>query len=160
MKQQETKNRDMGTYREKRINRYTTGESGRYEGVLIGFPSRRMERYFNGSPSKFFRLLKNGLYSIGGVTNREFFSGLSGIYFSYMDSEKFEMLILYDREKGDIDRDGMEMRIKKLAGIDAELTFGDGEQFVSRIAEMTSVSTRTQTFGSEYFERGGQTAPE
>ena len=42
--------------------------------------------------SKFFRSVKNGLYSTGGQTNRQFFKEISGVYFSLENQNNIEIL--------------------------------------------------------------------
>jgi hypothetical protein len=140
----------MTPYKEQRINGLLEGNRP-LGGIRIRVPQRRINNYFSGSPSKLFRMLKNGLYSIGGVTNREFFSGWSGVYFSRSDSNDFEMVILYDKEQGIPDTEEAIQRIKKLTGIDTEIELGDLEGFRERIDEITRIRTQVQLFGSAYF---------
>jgi hypothetical protein len=52
--------------------------------------TKLFNKRFDGSVSKFFRTLKNGLNSFHGIANREYFKSLSGCYFPTL---KIEFLI-------------------------------------------------------------------
>jgi hypothetical protein len=95
-------------------------------------------------------MLKNGLHSLGGVSNRLFYKGLSGIYFSKSKLDTLEMVIIYE---GTYPHQETKHRIKKLLGIDVELEFGKAEIFKSKIEEILQVKTQSQFFGDAFFEK-------
>ena len=74
----------------------TLKENKNYQVIQIITTNQNFEDRFEGSISLFFRSLKNGLYSFNGVSNREYFKGISGVYFSLEEVEKFEIIIVYD----------------------------------------------------------------
>jgi hypothetical protein len=133
-----------------RIDKYLN-ESNNLDAIRIKIPENRFQNYFSGSASLLFRSLKNGLHTFNKKTNREFFSGLSGVYFTYDDSEFFQMIILYENQNGSLDQEELIQRIKKLIGIDAEIELGDFLGFKNRILEMTRIKSLTQLFGEAYF---------
>jgi hypothetical protein len=60
------------------------------QAIQIKTTSLNFNLRFGSSISLFFRSLKNGLYSIQGTSNRAYFKGLSGIYFSECSGDDFE----------------------------------------------------------------------
>ena len=74
-------------------------ENQNLEAIQIKTTTADFNKRFDGSISKFFKSVKNGLNSFNGVSNREYFKGISGAYFSLADSEEFEIIIIYDRTK-------------------------------------------------------------
>ena len=120
------------------------------DAIYLKIPNSRIQKLFGGNPAHFFRMLKNGLHSFGGVSNRLFYKGLSGIYFSKSKLDTLEMVIIYE---GTYPHQETKHRIKKLLGIDVELEFGKAETFKSKIEEILQVKTHTQFFGNAFFEK-------
>ena len=117
--------------------------------------NKLFEERFDGSMSYFFRCLKNGLYTLasgGGLTNREYFKNISGMYFSLEKSEELEILILIDKSSKHLNELQVKARIKKLLGINTQIKIGELEEFEERIKEMFGIKRRTQVFGDYYFE--------
>lgn len=100
--------------------------------------------------SKFFRTMKNSLHSVGRQTNRTFFKGLSGMYFSETDGIDFEIIILYDGTLNELNRIQVITRLRKLLGFDIQIDFGSFEQFDVRIRQMVGVERKVQKFGNWY----------
>ena len=111
------------------------------------------ETKFEGSPSLFFKKLKNGLNSINGSTNRDYFRNLSGCYFSLEDVNTHQIIILYDSAISKLSELQVNVRVKKLLGLDVEITLGTYSEFEHRISEMLGIVSRTQTFGDFYFNK-------
>jgi hypothetical protein len=120
------------------------------EAIYIKIPTSRIKKLFSGNPARFFRTLKNGLHSIGGLSNRKFFEGFSGIYFYITTTESMEMVILY---QSSYSVDNIKHRIKKLLGIDAEISFGTVEDFKHKIEEIIQIKTQCQFFGNAFFKK-------
>lgn len=123
------------------------------KAIRIITTSTNFEKRFEGSIAFFFRNLKNGLNSLNGVSNREYFKNLSGCYFSLDESEKFEIIILYDSSITQLNQNQTIIRIKKLLGIDIIIEFGDYPDYEDRIKEMIGIVRKTQTFGDFYFKK-------
>jgi hypothetical protein len=100
--------------------------------------------------SKFFRTMKNSLHSVGRQTNRVFFKGLSGIYFSETDGTDFEIIIIYDDTVNELNRIQVITRLRKLLGFDIQIDFGSFDQFESRISQMVGIQRKVQKFGNWY----------
>jgi hypothetical protein len=132
-----------------RIENYLINHS-QADAIYLKIPNSRIQKHFGGSPAHFFRMLKNGLHSLGGVSNRLFYKGLSGIYFSKSKLDTLEMVIIYE---GTYPQQETKHRIKKLLGIDVELEFGKAETFKSKIEEILQVKTQSQFFGNAFFEK-------
>ena len=105
---------------------------------------------FNSSVSSFFRSLKNGLYSFQGTSNRAYFKGLSGVYFSESNGEQIEIIILYDSTITVLNKIQVITRSRKLLGYNSLIDFGSFGQFASRISEMVGIERKVQKFGSWY----------
>jgi hypothetical protein len=114
--------------------------------------NQNFEKRFNGSISHFFRSLKNGLYSYQGVSNREYFKGISGVYFSLEDRELFEIIIVNDTSYKTLNKIQVITRLKKLLGFDIQVNLGIFDEYEPRIREMIGVKQRTQTFGDYYIK--------
>jgi hypothetical protein len=100
--------------------------------------------------SKFFRTMKNSLHAVGRQTNRVFFKGLSGIYFSETDGTDFEIIIIYDDTVNELNRIQVITRLRKLLGFDIQIDFGSFDQFESRISQMVGIQRKVQKFGNWY----------
>jgi hypothetical protein len=100
--------------------------------------------------SKFFRTMKNSLHSVGRQTNRIFFKGLSGVYFSETDGTDFEIIIIYDDNVKELNRIQVITRLRKLLGFDIQIDFGSFDQFDVRIRQMVGVERKVQKFGNWY----------
>ena len=114
--------------------------------------NQNFEKRFNGSISHFFRSLKNGLYSYQGVSNREYFKGISGVYFSLEDRELFEIIIVNDTSHKTLNKIQVITRLKKLLGFDIQVNLGVFDEYEPRIREMIGIKQRTQTFGDYYIK--------
>jgi hypothetical protein len=100
--------------------------------------------------SKFFRTMKNSLHAVGRQTNRTFFKGLSGMYFSETDGIDFEIIIIYDDTVNELNRIQVITRLRKLLGFDIQIDFGSFDQFQVRIREMVGIERKVQKFGNWY----------
>ena len=120
------------------------------DAIYLKIPNSRIQKLFGGNPAYFFRMLKNGLHSLGGVSNRAFFKGFTGVYFYMSNLDTMEMIILYE---GTYPYQETKHRIKKLLGIDVELEFGKAETFKSKIEEIVKLKTQSQFFGDAFFEK-------
>ena len=132
-----------------RIENYLINNS-QSDAIYLKIPNSRIQKLFRGNPAHFFRMLKNGLHSLGGVSNRTFFKGFTGIYFYISNLDTMEMIILYE---GTYPYQETKHRIKKLLGIDVELEFGKAETFKSKIEEIVQLKTQSQFFGDAFFEK-------
>ncbi len=123
------------------------------KAIRVITTSENFEKRFDGSISFFFRTLKNGLHSLNGVSNRDYFKNLSGCYFSLEETETFEIIILYDANLNPINKLQAAIRIKKLLGLNIDIEFGDFLDYENRIREMIGIVRKTQTFGDFYFNQ-------
>jgi len=123
------------------------------KAIRILTTSENFERRFDGSISFFFKKLKNSLSSIGGLSNREYFKGLSGCYFTLEESDNFEIIILYDSAVTNLNRIQVFARIKKLLGLNTKIELGDYFDYSDRIKQMVGIVRKTQTFGDFYFNK-------
>ncbi len=121
--------------------------------IQIITTSDNFHRRFQGSFSLFFRKLKNGLNSFQSVSNRIYFKNLSGCYFSLDNTKDVEIIILYDSSVSHLNQLQIKTRIKKLLGIEAEISLGFYNDYSNRIIEMAGIVRESQTFGSWYFNR-------
>jgi hypothetical protein len=128
----------------------TLKENKNLQVIQIITTNQNFENRFQGSISLFFRSLKNGLYTFQGVSNREYFRGLSGVYYSLENLDRFEIIIVYDGTNKSLNPIQVVTRLRKLLGFDIEVNFGLFEDFEPRINEMISVRRKTQTFGDYY----------
>ena len=126
-------------------------ENKNLQVIQIITPNQNFENRFGGNVSLFFRAIKNGLYSFQGISNREYFKDIGGVYFSFEDANRFEMIITYDATKKTLNQIQVVTRLRKLLGFDIEVNFGLLEDFEPRIIEMISTKQKTQTFGDYYF---------
>ena len=88
-----------------------------------------------------------------GISNRAYFKGLSGIYFSECNGDDFEIIIIYDTTLNNLNRIQVISRLRKLLGFDIQTEFGSFEQFEVRIRQMVGIVRKTQTFGDWYNNR-------
>lgn len=123
------------------------------KAIRVLTTSKNFNKRFEGSISLFFRTLKNGLNSLNGVPNREFFKHLSGCYFSLEETENFEIIILYDSSITQLNHNQVIIRIKRLLGIDITIEFGDFADYEDEIKKMVGIVRKTQTFGDFYFNQ-------
>ncbi len=119
--------------------------------IRIMSATKLFNKRFDGSVSKFFRTLKNGLNSFHGIANREYFKSLSGCYFSLIDSAQLEIIIIYDPNKTKLNDIQVSYRIKKLLGLSSSVEFGEYSDFENRILDMVRDRRKSQTFGNFYF---------
>ncbi len=128
----------------------TLKEKKNLQVIQIITTNQNFENRFQGSISLFFRSLKNGLYTFQGVSNREYFRGISGVYYSLENLDRFEIIIVYDATNKSLNQIQVVTRLRKLLGFDIEVNFGLFEDFEARITEVISVRRKTQTFGDYY----------
>jgi|688.fasta_scaffold933882_1 hypothetical protein len=121
--------------------------------IQIITTSDNFQKRFQGNLSLFFRQLKNGLNSIQSLSNRIFFKNLSGCYFSLDDAKNIEIIILYDSSISKLNQLQTKTRIKKLLGIETDISIGIYNDYSSRIVQMANIVRESQTFGSWYFNR-------
>ena len=128
-------------------------ENKNLQVIQIITTNQNFENRFQGSISLFFRALKNGLYTFQGVSNREYFRGISGVYYSLENLDRFEIIIVYDATNKSLNHTQVVTRLRKLLGFDIEVNLGLFEDFEPRINEMISVRRKTQTFGDYYYNK-------
>ena len=145
----------MSLLKEQRILN-TLKENKNYQVIQIITTNQNFEDRFEGSISLFFRSLKNGLYSFNGVSNREYFKGISGVYFSLEEVEKFEIIIVYDTTVKTLNQIQVITRLRKLLGFNIDVKFGLLEDYETRIREMLGIKRKTQSFGDHYFNNKKQ----
>jgi hypothetical protein len=121
------------------------------KAISIKTTRENFEKKVERNPSIFFKKLKNNLTSINGISNRHYFRNLSGCYFSLEETNNFEMIILYDSAISNLKELQINVRIKKILGVDIEIKHGIYADFEHRITEMLGIVSRTQTFGDFYF---------
>ena len=131
----------------------TLKENKNLQVIQIITTNQNFENRFQGSISLFFRSLKNGLYTFQGVSNREYFRGISGVYYSLEDLDRFEIIIVYDGTNKSLNQIQVVTRLRKLLGFDIKVNFGLFDDFEPRINEMISVRRKTQTFGDYYYNK-------
>ena len=131
----------------------TLKENKNLQVIQIITTNQNFENRFQGSISLFFRSLKNGLYTFQGVSNREYFRGSSGVYYSLENLDRFEIIIVYDGTNKSLNQIQVVTRLRKLLGFDIQVNFGLFEDFEPRINEMISVRRKTQTFGDYYYNK-------
>jgi hypothetical protein len=131
----------------------TLKENKNLQVIQIITTNQNFENRFHGSISLFFRSLKNGLYTFQGVSNREYFRGISGVYYSLENLDRFEIIIVYDGTNKSLNQIQVVTRLRKLLGFDIQVNFGLFEDFEPRINEMISVRRKTQTFGDYYYNK-------
>ena len=131
----------------------TLKENKNLQVIQIITTNQNFENRFQGSISLFFRSLKNGLYTFQGVSNREYFRGISGVYYSLENLDRFEIIIVYDGTNKSLNQIQVVTRLRKLLGFDIQVNFGLFEDFETRINEMISVRRKTQTFGDYYYNK-------
>jgi hypothetical protein len=120
------------------------------DAIHIKTTTENFNKRFDGSMSQFFKSLKNGLNSFNGVSNRNYFRGLSGAYFSLSDSEEFEIIIIYDTTVKKLNPLQVSTRLKKLLGLNIEVSYGTYDDFAPRIFYMFGIIRKTQAFGEYY----------
>ena len=123
------------------------------EAIQIKTTTENFNKRFDGSISYFFKSLKNGLNSFNGLTNREYFKGISGAYFSLSDSEEFEIIIIYDTTVKKLNPLQVSTRLKKLLGLNIEVSYGTYDDFAPRIFYMFGIIRKTQAFGEYYSKK-------
>jgi hypothetical protein len=123
------------------------------EAIQITTTTENFNKRFDGSISQFFKTLKNGLNSFNGVSNREYFKGISGAYFSLADSEEFEIIIIYDSSIKKLNPIQVSTRLKKLLGMNIEVNYGTYDDYSSRIFQMLGIIRKSQTFGEYYTKK-------
>lgn len=128
-------------------------QSNNLEVIHIITDQKNFETKFEGSISLFFRSLKNGLYSINGITNRQFFKGISGVYFSMENEEKMEIIIIYDKSLKTLNQVQVINRIRKLLGYNIEINFGEFSEYELKIRDMIGIRRKTQLFGDYYYNK-------
>ena len=120
------------------------------DAIHIKTTTENFNKRFDGSMSQFFKTLKNGLNSFNGVSNRVYFKGISGAYFSLADSEEFEIIIIYDTTVKKLNPLQVSTRLKKLLGLNIEVSYVTYDDYATRIFYMMGITRRTQTFGEYY----------
>ena len=73
------------------------------QAIQIKTSSTNFNNRFKGV-SSMFRVMKNSLHSMQGISNRTYFKGLSGIYFSECNGDDFEIIIIYDTSLNNLNR--------------------------------------------------------
>jgi hypothetical protein len=127
------------------------------DAIHIKTSTENFNKRFDGSMSQFFKTLKNGLNSLNGVSNRVYFKGISGAYFSLADSEEFEIIIIYDTTVKKLNPLQVSTRLKKLLGLNIEVSYGTYDDFAPRIFYMFGIIRKTQAFGEYYSKEKSST---
>ena len=122
------------------------------QAIQIKTSSNNFNNRFKGV-SSMFRVMKNSLHSMQGISNRTYFKGLSGIYFSECNDNDFEIIIIYDTSLNKLNRIQVISRLRKMLGFYIQSEFGSFEQFEVRIRQMVGIVRKTQTFGNWYKKR-------
>jgi len=104
------------------------------------------------SISSFWKSLKNGMFSISNRTNREIFKGISGVYFSLQLKEEFQILIVYETSKTNLNEIEIKARLKKLLGMNTEIKLGVFEEYEETINDILGIRQKVQPFGDFYFQ--------
>lgn len=103
-------------------------------------------------PKKFFRYLKNGMYSLNRITNRTYFKNVSGLYLTFDDNLKVRILIFCDMSKGELNELQVKIRVGKLLGPSVDVSFPKSNEY-SEIVDLIFLSYRqVQPFGEYYFK--------
>jgi hypothetical protein len=123
------------------------------DAIHIKTTTENFNKRFDGSMSQFFKSLKNGLNSFNGVSNRVYFKGISGAYFSLADSEEFEIIIIYDTTVKKLNPLQVSTRLKKLLGLNIEVSYGTYDDFAPRIFYMFGIIRKSQAFGEYYSKK-------
>ena len=131
----------------------TLSENKNYQLIQIKTNPQIINERFEGSISKFFRSFKNGLYSFNGISNRDYFRGISGLYVSLVEANNIEIIIIYDTTNKTLNQIQIITRLRRLLGFDTEVKFGPFEEFEKRIKDLLSIKRNTQTFGDLYFNK-------
>ena len=142
----------MSLLKEQRILN-TLSENKNYQLIQIKTTPHIINERFGGSISKWFKSWKNGLYGYNGITNREYFKGLSGVYLSLEEANNIEIIIVYKSTNKTLNQIQITTRLRKLLGFNAEVKFGQFDDFEKRIKEILSIKRNTQTFGDYYFNK-------
>jgi hypothetical protein len=142
----------MALIKEKRILT-SLKDNPNIKGIRILTTSSNFEDRFQGNINHFFKILKNSLQSVDGLTNREFFRNFSGAYFSIDNSVECEIIILYDTSKSNLNELQFKIRLKKMLGSSIKLEFGNFPTFANKLEEMTGIVRRGQLFGDYYTKR-------
>ena len=119
------------------------------QAIQIKTSSTNFNNRFKGV-SSMFRVMKNSLHSMQGISTRTYFKGLSGIYFSECNGDDFEIIIIYDTSLNNLNRIQVISRLRKMLGFDIQTEFGSFEQFEVRIRQIVGIVRKTQTFGDWY----------
>ena len=125
-------------------------DNNNLDAIHIKTTTENFNKKFDGSMSQFFKKLKNGMNAINGIPNRTFFKGISGAYFSLADSEEFEIIIIYDTSIKKLNPLQVSTRLKKLLGLNIEVSYGTYDDFAPRIFYMFGIIRKTQAFGEYY----------
>jgi hypothetical protein len=120
--------------------------------VRVITTSQNFNKRFDGSMNDFFQRLKNSLQSVGGITNRKIFKGISGVYFCMDDSIDFDIIILIDKSISNPSEFQWRIRLHKLLGDGITIEFGNFRAFADRLFEMGGIVRKFQAFG-EYYKR-------
>jgi uncharacterized membrane protein len=142
----------MSLIKEQRIFN-TLSENKNFQLIQIITTPHIINERFEGSISKWFRQIKNGLYSFNGISNRDYFRGISGFYLSLEEANNIEIIIVYDTTNKTLNQIQIITRIRKLLGMNAEVKFGQYGDFEKRIKELLSIKRNTQSFGDYYFNK-------
>jgi hypothetical protein len=131
----------------------TLSENKNYQLIQIITTPHIINERFEGSISKWFRSVKNGLYSFNGISNRDYFRGISGFYLSLVEANNLEIIIVYDTTNKTLNQIQIITRLRKLLGLNAQVKFGQFDDFEKRIRELLSIKRNTQSFGDYYFNK-------
>lgn len=141
----------MSLLKEQRILKILK-ENKNYEVIQITTTTENLQNRFNGNISHFFRSMKNGLYGLGGITNRQYFKELSGVYFTLEEAKNTEIIIVYDSTSNSLNEIQVVTRLRKLLGYDINVSVGRYVEYESRISDILKTKSRTQLFGDFYFK--------
>jgi hypothetical protein len=103
--------------------------------------------------SKFWKALKNGGTTIGKITNRDFFRGISGMYLSLETENDIQILIIYYGSLKELNELQLTLRLKKILGLEISIHYGcflDYEERIYKMFDSIKRNTHAQLFGEYY----------
>jgi hypothetical protein len=117
--------------------------------MKLTIPNQVYIDQFKGSPSDFLKKLKNGLYSLAGKTNREFFRNLSGCYLCNVSISHTDIFLIMD-DISHLSPLQVNIRIKKLIGTSSTLHDITKSSFELEVLNTPNLLMSIQCFGDWY----------
>ena len=117
--------------------------------LKITFPTKIFLENFSGSGSNLLRKLKNGLYSIGKVSNRTYFKDFSGVYLVDTNQVTTNYFLIFNNPHL-YSCIQMNSRVKKLTGINTQIDELEKNFFNEIVQQNLSILYTLQCFGKFY----------